>query len=118
MAINSYDIEITQGDDYQIIFDFKDSDGVAIDMTGATAEAQIKLVPSSDVIVASFTLDVSNLATGRIIMSLPDETTTTMKVTKDDASNIYYYDLQVTYSGDIVKTEVGGTITILPQVTF
>lgn len=118
MAQSTYDISFTQGDSFIVTFTLKDSGGTPVSLATATITSQIKTKQSATAAaLASFTVDATNAATGIIILTLPAATTSTFAVTKDDGSNVLYYDVQVTWPSTAVQTVVGGTITVLAQVT-
>jgi hypothetical protein len=117
MAQTNYDISLTQGDTFTVNFTLKDSVGSPVDLAGATADSYIKLKLSTFTPYAEFVIDNTNFATGVITLSLASSVTEGFPVTKDDESNILFWDLQITFPDLTVKTIVGGTITVLAQVT-
>src|SRR5690349_1011493 len=117
MANTTYDITITHGDSYSLPITFADSDSNPIDLSSSTFRAMIRQKYTSAVLT-SFSIDTTNAATGVIVLSLTPDQTSALPVTKDDASNVLHYDLEVTYAVDNVQTEIGGTLTLSPEVSY
>lgn len=102
-------LEIYAGDTFEQSFVFQ-TDGVARNLTlegWGDWEAQIRPTIESETEVA-FTVDSSQAAAGRIVLKLDSETTRALTGA--------VYDLQAT-DGDVVKTFLRGSITIVQDVT-
>lgn len=120
MAKATYDITLTQGDTFSLPITMADDQDPpqAIDLTSTTITADIKQNPKSAGALESFTVTKTNAAQGEFTLSLSAAETAAFPVTKDDSSNILYYDVEYTYSPTNIQTEFGGTITVLRQITI
>lgn len=79
MAISPgiYNIPIQRRADYYVTLQFKDSTGVAINLTGWTADAEMWNKQRTTKYV-DFTVTYTNLAAGTISLALTDTQTTTL----------------------------------------
>jgi hypothetical protein len=120
MSKGIYNIEVVQGDSISIPFTMTDdaTPAVAINLTSTTITADIKRNPKSTVADVAFTVTKTNAAAGQFTLSLTAVQTAALKATKDDESNIYYYDCEFDYGAGNIKTEFGGTVTVVQQVTI
>lgn len=120
MAKGTYNIEVVQGDSISIPFTMTDdaTPAVAINLTSTTITADIKRNPKSSTADLSFTVTKTSPSAGQFKLSLTAVQTASMIATKDDESNIYYYDVEFDYGAGDIKTEFGGTITVIQQVTI
>lgn len=98
-----------QGDDWTLTLSFTNSLGYAVDLSGATWNAQVRRNYKDDNVAATWTVDTSGAASGVLALSLSH--TATAALTKSH----YYWDLQQT-SGT-VTTLLIGEITMIPEVT-
>jgi hypothetical protein len=114
MATN-YNTTIDQGADWYINFSYKDSAGVAINLTGYTAAMQLRSEPESTTTALSLSSPSSGIvitgATGLIAVHA------TAAQTGAIVEGIYYYDLEITSASSIVTRLIQGQITVSPQVT-
>jgi hypothetical protein len=103
-------LNIYRGDSFDWKFTFwaNTQKTVAYDLTGATAEAQIRLKPN-DSILAS--LDCTVTQPNTIDVALTHDVCATLP------SGGAVWDLQVTYPSGSVKTLVAGAVTVTPDVT-
>jgi hypothetical protein len=88
-----------------------DTAGVALDLTGYTALAQIRKSYSSsliETITSSFAVDRT---TGNITLSLTDTQTKTLEVGR------YLYDLVITDTGSTKTRVIEGQVIVNPGVT-
>lgn len=120
MAKATYDIELTQGDTFSLPITLTDNatPAVAINLTSTTITSDIKQNVKSTGALVSFTVTKTNASAGQFTLSLTAAQTAALAVTKEDGSNILYYDCEFEYSPTNTQTEFGGTITVLQQVTI
>jgi len=102
-------ITIDQGTTFSTTITLADEDNVLIDLTGYTANSQIrKHYSSSNSQPFSITL-------GGI------QGTITMSLTSNQTSNLtagrYVYDVELTSSSNVVSRIVEGIVTVTPEVT-
>ena len=97
MAVPAVNIEIEQGADFTSTFTITNSDGSVFNMSSASAVAKAKKHPTAG---TAYTFSTSiESSTGKITISMTDETTATME------SGRYLYDILLTAAeGD--KTRV------------
>jgi hypothetical protein len=86
----NYDITIQQNSNWDMTFQLKDSTGTAINLTGATIQAEIWTEGKRSKL-ADFTVTYTNRSTGTFKLTLDDSVTTTLP----DSG---YYDILVTDS--------------------
>ena len=103
-------ITIYKGDTYFHQINIKDSSNQSIDIAGRTYISQIRKAKSSEIIIASFDIEVLNAEDGEILVSLDAEVTSAIN------AGVYYYDLQET-NGNIVTTLMGGKAVITGEVS-
>ena len=102
----TYDLVFTQGDDFSTVLDFP------FDLTGYTAKAQIRLYPESAAVVASIVCTVTDLAEGKLEISLPASITTKVPIRS-------YWDIQLTGPDpeEFTETYLRGAVFCVRQVT-
>lgn len=104
---------IKQGDTLHLEILWTDSEGAPVDMTGCSARMQLRVTPTSAVV-----LDLSTengriaLAAGAITL---DVDAATMQGLTCEAGS---FDLQVTYADGRVATILGGKFRVIPDVTY
>lgn len=115
MAAASYDILIEQGATYQQTFAWKDSDGVAIDITGYTARMQVRRSRSAETVLLEATTTngyiVLGDALGTIAVTIP------ASITQDVTASRGVYDLELVSAGGIVTRLLEGSVEISKEVT-
>lgn len=84
----SYDITIQQNGDFDQIFQLKASNGVGVNLTGSTVEAEIWTEGKRSKL-ANFTVTMVDATIGKFKLSLSDAITATLIETA-------YYDIRVT----------------------
>lgn len=102
---------IDQGTTYSVTITVNDDTGVARDLSGFTARAQMRrsYYTTSN---TALTVSVSSPADGEISMSLSATQTSALKAGR------YVYDLElVSANANIVERIVEGIITVYPEVT-
>ena len=112
MTAANYNLVIDQGSDFAITLSIKEA-GVAKDLTGYSARAQMRSTKTSTTLAASFTCTVLSPATnGQIKMELPNDISTAM------TAGLYYYDLEIHTSGNtVVQRLLQGEVTLNQEVT-
>lgn len=101
-----YDIDIYQGDTFEVILNFKDGLGVGVNLTGFTGKAQFKPDTGS-----SIELDVDinyDNVDGAVLVSLLDTSSLT---------GTYSWDLELTDAGGRRRTYLGGRVTVTDDIT-
>jgi hypothetical protein len=110
-----YNDTIDQGADYYVNFYYKDSAGVAINLTGYTAAMQLRFTPASTTAVLSLSSPSNGItitgATGLVAVRMTAAQTTTL------SPLIFDYDLELTSSGGIVTRLIQGSLTVSAEVT-
>lgn len=110
MAAGVYNIIVEQGSSFAQKITVK-TDGVAKNLTGYSARAQIRPTRTSATLTATFTC-VVNPTAGEILMNLSPEQTTPI------APGRYFYDLEIFTPGDtVVSRLLQGEVTVSPEVT-
>lgn len=101
---------MVRGDDFadQVTIKEGGPPAVAVDVSARTYTAQLRSTPDGTV-VASFTIDMSEAASGVVGYSLPDTTT-------DDLSGAYVWDFQQSSAG-VIRTLMGGSFVVNKDVT-
>ena len=115
MTAGNNNFVIDQGADWFVTVVYKDSAGVAINLTGYTAALQIRDTYADSTTDLSLTSPSGGItitgATGTIAI------TATAAQTAAIPAGSYVYDLEITSSGGIVTRLIQGKISISPQVT-
>jgi hypothetical protein len=117
MAAGTYNFTLTQGDSVAIPVQILDNLGDPIDLSTTTVIADIKEQVRNLDALLSFVVTMTDPVQGMLTLSLTPTMTADLPVTKLNESNILFYDVQFVYQADIVKTEFGGKITVLQQIT-
>lgn len=102
-------ITIVRGDDFAEEFEFVDANEAAIDVSARTYTAQIRASTESTTVTATFSVDMTDAATGIVVLRLADTVT-------DDLLGSYVWDLQQNTAG-VIRTLFGGPFIVLPDVT-
>lgn len=112
MAAASYNLVIDQGSDFAIDLTIKEG-GVAKDLTGYAARAQMRPTISSSTVAGSFTCTVLIPTTdGKVKMELTNSASSAMEPGR------YFYDLEIhTPNNAIVKRLIQGEVVLNPEVT-
>ena len=83
-----YDITIQQNGDFDMIFQFKDSAGDPINLTGSTVEAEL-WTEGKHAKLADFVVTIVDVLLGKVKISLTDATTAKLPESG-------YYDIRIT----------------------
>lgn len=106
---SNYDLVLYRGDYFPISVTLKDSNGVAINLTGYTAKAQIKKNYSDNAPYDfTVTMDAPNGKVNLVLTSTVSETIL--------AGN-YIWDFQVTNPSGNVRTYLAGDVVVYDEVT-
>jgi hypothetical protein len=109
--VGVYDIVITQGDTWSVEFDIYNTAGTAFNLTGYNLLAQIRTYPGSPLIVATPTITVVDIVTGKIQLSLTSDQTDSFPLKS-------FWDLQISsVDGTFNQTYVRGLVFANKQVT-
>lgn len=110
MAAGIYDIYIERGSDFELILTYKDSNGVSINLSGCSVEAELKETADlSSAVLLQFTATITNASGGEITLSL----------TKAQTSSLVYavgpnYKYKKEYAYDVLlNLTTGKTVRIL-----
>ena len=108
------DIAAYRGDTKQWTIDFAEG-AVATDMSAWTWLAQIRsTLDEPDSVVATFTVDDTDAATGALVLTLPAAQADNLVTVVGRAT--YYWDLQGT-DGAVVKTWLAGKVKVTGDVS-
>ena len=112
MSAANYDFTLDQGSDFAVLLQISE-DGIAKDLTGYSARAQMRKSKNpSESISATFTVIVTDAATGSISMSLPHADSSPVE------AGVYNYDMEIFTVGDAAVTRMlQGTVTVTQEVT-
>jgi len=105
------ELTIDQGTTFESTLDLVADDGNPINLTGYAFSGQIRKSYYSSTPTANFTISVSDLVNGNLVISL--DATTTSKI----PAGRYLYDVKMTDTANTVTRIVEGIITVTPQVT-
>lgn len=100
---------IDQGTTFSVNLDLTDENGDVIDLSGYTANSQIRKWYTSSTPAATFSTAV-NATSGELILSL------TANQTSNLVAGRYVYDVELDLNGTISRI-VEGIVTVTPQVT-
>lgn len=110
MAAGIYDIYIERGSDFELILTYKDSNGVSINLSGCSVDAELKETADlSSAVLLPFTATITNASGGEITLSL----------TKAQTSSLVYavgpnYKYKKEYAYDVLlNLTTGKTVRIL-----
>ena len=108
MAIKA-NLIIDQGTDYSTSINLTDDDGNVVNLSGYTANGQIrKTYSSSNAVTFGITLESTS---GVVILALTDAQTANMTAGR------YVYDVFVTDTLNVTSRIVEGIVTVTPRVT-
>jgi hypothetical protein len=112
MTAANYNLTIDQGSDFALTMTVKEG-GVAKDLTGYSARAQLRTRKSDASAAATFTCSVlSPASSGQVKLELDNSTSTALSAGR------YFYDLEIyTASDAIVKRLLQGEVNLTPEVT-
>jgi hypothetical protein len=102
-------ITIDQGTTFSTVISLADDEDVAVDLTGYTANSQIRKHYSSSN-SQSFSITLGGTS-GTISLSLTSTQTSNLTPGR------YVYDVELTSSSNVVSRIVEGIVTVTPEVT-
>lgn len=102
-----YDIELYQGDSFDVSISFKQTDGTPVDLTGTEIKAKIVAADGGTAPASQFDSTGSNLA-GGVVRLVIDDTSA--------FSGSYNWDLQLK-QGTKQRTYIGGIVTVTGDIT-
>ena len=105
-----HDFSIQNGETFQRTLSFKDAAGSAIELSGRTAQCQIRTTPWSEELTAEITCAVQEDA-GLISLFLDAAESAVIPAGR------YVYDLRTIDSIGAVKYYIGGNFDVFPSVT-
>ena len=114
MSVPKLDLEIKQGEDFDLELAYKDENGLAQPITGWSVQMQIRTKPGGEIVAdlsspsAGITLDEPN---GVIYISIPDTTTKTFSLTR------YEYDIRVVTATPKIGYLMAGNVLVEPGIT-
>jgi hypothetical protein len=104
---STVNLELYQGDDFAVTLVVSNPDGTDADLTGCTAEAQIRATPADATVAATFTATVA----GNLVqLGLAHTDTATL-------AGATVWDCQLVQAAGQITTLVAGTVTITSEVT-
>ena len=103
-------IYIDQGSTFSTYLELSDENGNVTDLTGYTAQGQIRKWYSSSTYVA-FTITIPTPTDGTMFLSLSANTTANLEFGR------YVYDVKTVSSANVVTRIVEGILTVNPEVT-
>ena len=104
------DLEIYQGDTFTHEIRIVDADGDPINVSGKTFESQIRRRSSYDTIEATFSVDMTNAATGVVVFTIDAATCADLE------TGVHRYDVHQIVGG-VVLTLVFGRVDVRGEVT-
>jgi hypothetical protein len=104
------DLEIYQGDTFTHEIRIVDADGDPINVSGKTFESQVRRRSSYDTIEATFSVDMTNAATGVVVFTIDAATCADLE------TGVHRYDVQQIVGG-VVLTLVFGRVDVRGEVT-
>lgn len=112
MSTNQIDIKHKQGTTLKHTLEIKDANGVAVNVSAMTFRGQVKKSFSDTSPLFSFSFDMTDAATGAVVMTLP--ATFYSKAITQPLQCVYDVEL---VNGSEVDDLFGGQFIILPEVT-
>ena len=101
---------MTRGDDFAAEMTIQEGNPLApVDVSARTYTAQIRATADALTVTATFSVDMTDAATGIVVLRLADTVT-------DDLGGSYVWDLQQNTAG-VIRTLVGGNFVVLDDVT-
>jgi len=82
-----------------------------LDVSDYTFQAQIRATDTSSTVIATFTIDTTDAATGNIVLSLTAAQTLAL------TAGSYFWDLRCVDANSVVSRWVSGTATVAGTIT-
>lgn len=115
-------LEIKQGDTYEIELAITDELAVAVDLTGHVFSGQLRESPTSTNVIATFAFTILDQVTdtGKVLAVIDSVQTTAIPVAGSGRARFrtteYAFDIQSVYAGK-TRTWAQGVAVVIPQVT-
>lgn len=118
MSAGIYNMTLEQGATKSITVTYKDSEGVAINLTGYSGRGSIKAKATDSTIIASFTVEIPNPTLGQVEITLSATALDSLALTGKSYMDAFtaYYDIEI-YSGQTVIRLLNGAAIISPSIT-
>lgn len=114
-----FNLDLDAGADFQITFEFENSDATPIDLTGYSARMMVRRQHTSETVSLSLTSPVGGLVVsgpaGEVAVTV--NKTQTAGLSSTNAVEKYVYDLEVESGAGVVTRAMEGTFIVRPQVT-
>jgi hypothetical protein len=115
----TYNSTIDIGSNWSVTFVYKDTDGVAINLTGYTAAMQVRTTPDASTALISLTtgsgITITG-GTGTIAVAITSAQSSLLTATTQ-AGTPYVYDLEITSGSGVITRLVQGVLTASANVT-
>lgn len=114
--MNTLDITIYQGADFQRLLTLKSGPNTTINLSGYTFKGQARTAYGASTAAFEFTFTIKDQGTneGQVDWKLANSALTALKLTKAAS---YVYDVEMTSPGGIKTRILEGTATVKPEVT-
>lgn len=114
----TYPLTLYRGDSREWTLDFTEDDGTtAVNMTGHTWKAQVRETTDSTAILLTFTVNTTNAATGRLVVTLPAAQWDDPDISDITPTAKWKWDLEATRTADgFVRTYLTGKVKVLGDV--
>lgn len=104
------DLEISQGENFDVVLELRQPDGAAVDLTGFTGRAQMRWVTESAVLIADFaTIILSPTSQGKVSMALTSAQTALLSAGR------YVYDMLLESNAGVVE-KIRGDVVVKGRV--
>jgi len=112
MPAGKLNIEIEQGATFSRTIFYKDANGTAINLTGATITGQVRPSYSSSTAVSFALSVVGSAANGEILWTMTAANTATLTPNSPQV-----YDIDINWGGGVIDRLLYGNVCIHPEVT-
>lgn len=103
-------LDIYQGDDYVATILVTDASGNAVNLTGYTIQAQMRLGPADSNPTIAVEIVCALTPPNQITITIPHATTKTL-------AGRYMWDLQLVNASNIITTILAGGVSVTPEIT-
>ena len=111
--MDTYDLEIYQGQTFSLSLTLRDNDGIPINLSGYAISGFLKSRYSDSGKLTNLNITVTNATSGIVTLGIPASGTSILPI------NYSFYDIKILDSGDGTVTKVlAGKASIYPEVTF
>lgn len=118
MAAGKYTIYIEQGSTFSLKINLKDSDSVAIDLTGYTGRGQIRKKSTDTTYLAQFDVSITDATNGEVTITLSAESSSEIVTTGASYLDTLkaYYDIEISKDEKVIRI-LNGICYISPEIT-